>query len=215
MNLSRSCQRSVRLPSRQRNARSCWCWTPSAGRRLVRWHVVLLPLLAALVAGVAAVWFAGNGADRWCGASSFSCGIGTNVLAVVLAGGVTSYWLLRRAAGVAAGAAPACGAGPDPPGRSWPGHRCVTGPGQRRHHLARRPACHHQPPRPAHQLTPLHVMPPRKGQADHTGGNACPGPDETTVKASCRTPTAGRWQITRLFPDAPSFMALFVFPQRG
>jgi AAA domain len=60
---------------------------------------VLFPLFAAAVAGVATAWVTANGADRWCGSSSFSCGIGTNVLAVVLVGGVTSYWFygFRRA----------------------------------------------------------------------------------------------------------------------
>ena len=68
-------------------------------RRLVRWNWVLFPLLAAAAAGVVTVLLSTNRGNQWCAGSAFSCSMDTNVLAVVLVGGVTSYWFygFRRA----------------------------------------------------------------------------------------------------------------------
>jgi hypothetical protein len=68
-------------------------------QRLARWHWVLLPLLAALAAAVLTAVFTTDGGNQWCSASAFSCSVDTNVLGVVLVGGLTSYWYygFRRA----------------------------------------------------------------------------------------------------------------------
>jgi hypothetical protein len=60
---------------------------------------VLFPLLAAVAAGVVTVLLSTNRGNLWCAGSAFSCSMDTNVLAVVLVGGVTSYWYygFRRA----------------------------------------------------------------------------------------------------------------------
>jgi AAA ATPase domain len=65
----------------------------------VRWHWALFPLLSAGAAGVVTVVLSGGGGNRWCNASSFSCSVDTNMLGVVLVGGLTSYWYygFRRA----------------------------------------------------------------------------------------------------------------------
>jgi len=68
-------------------------------RRLVRWHSVLFPLVAAAAAGLGTVLPITSGGNRWCNASAFSCSVDTNLLGVVLVGGLTSYWYygFRRA----------------------------------------------------------------------------------------------------------------------
>ena len=68
-------------------------------RRLLRWHSVLFPLLAAGVAGLATLVPIVHGGNRWCNSNSFSCSAGTNLLGVVLVAGITSYWYygFRRA----------------------------------------------------------------------------------------------------------------------
>ncbi len=68
-------------------------------RRLLRWHSVLFPLVAAALAGLATLLLWQNGGNQWCNASGFSCSVDTNLLGVVLVGGLTSYWFygFRRA----------------------------------------------------------------------------------------------------------------------
>lgn len=62
-------------------------------RRLLRWHSVLFPLVAAGAAGVATVLpITGGGGNQWCNNSAFTCSVSTNMLGVILVGGLTSYW---------------------------------------------------------------------------------------------------------------------------
>jgi hypothetical protein len=74
-----------------------WRWRQV--RRLLRWHWVLFPLLAAAAAGTVTALLASRGGNQWCSGSQFTCSMDTSVLGVVLIGGVTSYWYygLRRA----------------------------------------------------------------------------------------------------------------------
>jgi AAA domain-containing protein len=74
-----------------------WRWRQV--RRLVRWHSVLFPLLAAVTSALVALLLSAGGGNRWCNTSSFSCSVDTNLLGVVLVGGATSYWFygFRRA----------------------------------------------------------------------------------------------------------------------
>src|SRR6266571_2484693 len=69
-------------------------------RRLLRWHSVLFPLVAAGAAGVATVLpITGRGGNQWCNNSAFTCSVSTNILGVILVGGLTSFWYygFRRA----------------------------------------------------------------------------------------------------------------------
>ena len=61
--------------------------------RLLRWNSVLLPLIAACLAGLVTVVPILDGAgNRWCDNSGYVCSVSTNLLGVVFVAGLTSYW---------------------------------------------------------------------------------------------------------------------------
>jgi hypothetical protein len=69
-------------------------------RRLLRWHSVLFPLVAAGAAGVVTVLpLTTGGGNQWCDASGYTCSVSTNMLGAIFVGGLASYWYygFRRA----------------------------------------------------------------------------------------------------------------------